>query len=164
MATMQAARRHRRHRHEAQGRPHAWGHRGHPPLPPPTRGTWGWGTAWGARGCRDTGLRALLTRLVCPVSPRQGDSTHCSHPKLPGLQAGAGAANMPGAALFINRRSGGLSGSCTALAGHPVPCHAATEPAGTTAPATTGDNGEEAAHGAGRATGHPDATSVSPRT
>lgn len=69
-----------------------------------------------------------------------------------------------GAALFINRRSRGLGGSCTALTGHPARRHAATEPAGTTAPVTTGDNGEDAAHGAGRARGHPDATPASPRT
>lgn len=39
-----------------------------------------------------------------------------------------------GAALFINRRSRGLSSSCRALPGHPAQRHAATEPAGTVAP------------------------------
>lgn len=98
---MQAARRHRRHRHQAWGHPHTWGHRGHPSPPTATHpGHAGLGNGIASnveRGPQGFTSFPLAWRGL--VSPRRGDSTRRSPPKHPPPRRGCGrvrgAANTP---------------------------------------------------------------------
>lgn len=169
MATLQAARRHPRHCREARGRPHAWGHRGHPPPPPPTPDMWGWGTGWGARGGgahqgsaprgRDDMARCHPAGVTAPAAhPQSAAAT-------PGLQACAGTANTPRCCIIYKLEEQRARQQLQSPRGPPCPAsrsHRARWHGGTTAPAARRDDRDKAACGAGRATGHPDVTLASP--
>lgn len=117
------------------------------------------------------GFASSLLGWRGPASPRRGDSTRRSPPKRPpphrGCRRVRGAANTPRCCIIYKPEEQRAQQQLQSPPGPPCPAsrsHRARWHSGTAAPAARRDNGDEAARGAGRATGRPDATLASPRT
>lgn len=176
MATVQAARRHGRHRHEARGDVPARGvtvgtrHRHRPPR--------ACGAGGGEGGGNGVGSTRVRGRRRSP-SPRRGGGGAWCHPdgvtapavrplKCPpprrGCRGVRGAANAPCCCIIYKPKEQRARQQLQSPRGPPCPVSRSHRvPLARWHPAARRDNGDKAAHGAGRATGRPDATLAPPR-